>query len=153
QPFWWEAAPRPALPHPQLPAHVDVAVIGSGHTGLVAALTLARAGRRVVVFDAGDAGQGASSRNAGYVGRPLKHSFGELIERHGLERAVSVYRDMRAAFDWVFTLVEQEQIACKLVHCGRFVGALSPRQYESMAREYDLRERHLGEPFEMLSRA
>ena len=153
QPFWWDAAPRPVLPQPPLPARVDVAVVGSGHTGLVAALTLARAGRRVAVFDAGDAGQGASSRNAGYVGRSLKHGLGELIERHGLERSTAVYRDMRAAFDWVFTLVEQEQIACKLVHCGRFVGALSPRQHESMAREYALRERHLGEPFEMLSRA
>ena len=153
QPFWWDAAPRPVLPQSPLPAEVDVAVIGSGHTGLIAALTLARAGRRVAVFDAGDAGQGASSRNAGYVGRSLKHGFGELMERHGLDRAVAVYRDMRAAFDWVFTLVEQEQIACKLVHCGRFVGALSPRQHESMAREYALRERHLGEPFEMLSRA
>jgi glycine/D-amino acid oxidase-like deaminating enzyme len=153
QPFWWEAAPRPVLPHHPVPAQVDVAIVGSGHTGLVAALTLARAGRRVAVFDAGDAGQGASSRNAGYVGRSLKHGFGELVERHGLERATAVYRDMRAAFDWVFSLVEQEQIACKLVHCGRFVGALSPKQYESMAREYQLRERHLGEPFEMLSRA
>jgi glycine/D-amino acid oxidase-like deaminating enzyme len=153
QPFWWDAAPRPVLPQSPLPTQVDVAVVGSGHTGLVAALTLARAGRRVAVFDAGDAGQGASSRNAGYVGRSLKHGLGELIERHGLERATAVYRDMRAAFDWVFSLVEQEQIACKLVHCGRFVGARSPRQYESMAREYALRERHLGEPFEMLSRA
>jgi glycine/D-amino acid oxidase-like deaminating enzyme len=153
RPFWWDAAPRPVLPEQPLPAKVDVAVVGSGHTGLVAALTLARAGRRVAVFDAGDAGQGASSRNAGYVGRSLKHSFGELMERHGLDRAVEVYRDMRAAFDWVFTLVEQEQIACKLVRCGRFVGARSPRHYEAMAREYELRERHVGEPFAMIDRA
>jgi glycine/D-amino acid oxidase-like deaminating enzyme len=153
EPFWWDAAPRPVLPEKPLPARVDVAIVGSGHTGLVAALTLARAGRSVAVFDAGDAGQGASSRNAGYVGRSLKHSFGEIMERHGQERAVAVYRDMRAAFDWVFTLVEQEQIACNLVRCGRFIGALSPRHYDSMAGEYELRRRHLGEPFDMVTRA
>jgi glycine/D-amino acid oxidase-like deaminating enzyme len=152
QPFWWDAAPRPVLPERPLPAKVDVAVIGSGHTGLVAALILARAGRRVAVFDAGDAGQGASSRNAGYVGRSLKHSFGAIMERHGLDRAIAVYRDMRVAFDWVFTLVEQEQIACKLVRCGRLIAARSPRHFEAMAREYELRERHLGEPFEVLDR-
>jgi glycine/D-amino acid oxidase-like deaminating enzyme len=153
QPFWWDAAPRPVLLERPLPTKVDVAVIGSGHTGLVAALTLARAGRRVAVLDAGDAGQGASSRNAGYVGRSLKHSFGELAERHGVDRAVAVYRDMRAAFDWVFTLVEQEKIACKLVRCGRFIAARSPRHYEAMAAEYELRRLHLGEPFDMVTRA
>jgi glycine/D-amino acid oxidase-like deaminating enzyme len=151
-PYWWEAAPRPLLPQRPLPARADVAIVGSGHTGLVAALTLARAGRSVAVFEAGDPGQGASSRNAGYAGRSLKHSFGELMERHGLDRAMAVYRDTRAAFDALFELVEQEQIDCRLVHCGRFIGALSPRHYEAMAREYALRERHLGEPFEMLPR-
>jgi len=150
QPYWWDAAPRPSVPPRQLPRRVDVGIVGSGHTGLVAALTLARAGRSVAVFEAADPGHGASSRNAGYAGRSLKHSFGELLERHGTERAVTVYRDMRAAFDWLFTLVEQEQIACKLVHCGRFIGALSSRHYEGMAREYELRRRHLGEEFEML---
>lgn len=153
QPFWWEAAPRPALPQRSLPARVDVAIVGSGHTGLNAALVLARAGRSVALFDAGDAGQGASTRNAGYVGRSLKHSFGQILERHGVERAVTVYRDMRAAFDHVFNLVESEQIACKLVHCGRFIGALSPRHYDAMAREYELRRRHLGESFDMVSSA
>jgi glycine/D-amino acid oxidase-like deaminating enzyme len=150
QPYWWDAAPRPTLPPRPLPKSVDVAVVGSGHTGLVAALTLARAGRSVAVFEAGEPGQGASSRNAGYVGRSLKHSFGALVERHGVDRAVTVYRDMRAAFDWLFDLVEREQINCKLVHCGRFIGALSSGQYERMAREYELRRRHLGEEFEML---
>src|SRR5262249_28785438 len=125
QPYWWDAAPRPPLPPRALPQAVDVAIVGSGHTGLVAALTLARAGRSVAVFEAGEPGQGASSRNAGYVGRSLKHSFGTLVDRYGVERAVTVYRDMRAAFDWLFELVEREQINCKLVHCGRFIGALS----------------------------
>src|SRR5215471_4426194 len=117
QPYWWDAAPRPTLPQRPLPKSVDVAIVGFGHTGLVAALTLARAGRSVAVFEAGEPGQGASSRNAGYVGRSLKHSFGTLVERHGVERAVTVYRDMRGAFDWLFELVESEQINCKLVHC------------------------------------
>jgi glycine/D-amino acid oxidase-like deaminating enzyme len=153
QPFWWEAAPRPRLPDRPLPDKVDVAIVGSGHTGLVAALTLARAGRRVAVFDAGDAGQGASSRNAGYVGRSLKHSLAQIMERHGRERAIAVYRDMRAAFDWVFELVEREQLACKLVRCGRLIGALSPRHYDAIAREYALREQHLGEPFGLVARA
>lgn len=152
QPFWWDAAPRPELPQRPLPMLVDVAIVGSGHTGLSAALTLARAGRSVAVFDAQDPGEGASSRNAGYVGRSLKHSFAKIMDRDGLERAKSVFRDMRAAFDYVLDLVQAEQIDCKLRQRGRFIAAQNEAQYDSMAREYELREKHLGEPFEMVSR-
>jgi phytoene dehydrogenase-like protein len=49
-------AARPAAP---VPASIDVAIVGAGITGLNAALVLARAGRSVAVFDAGDLGQGA----------------------------------------------------------------------------------------------
>ena len=38
QPYWWDATPRPSLPETALPARADVLVIGSGYTGLSAAL-------------------------------------------------------------------------------------------------------------------
>ena len=52
EPYWWEATPRPVLETAVVPATADVAIVGSGYTGLNAALVLARAGRCVVVFDA-----------------------------------------------------------------------------------------------------
>ena len=52
EPYWWEATPRPTVPESPLPARVDVAVIGSGYTGLCAAIQTARGGRGTVVFDA-----------------------------------------------------------------------------------------------------
>lgn len=153
QPYWWDAAPRSQSPQRPLPTYVDVAIVGSGHTGLSAALTLARAGRSVALFDAGDPGEGASTRNAGYVGRSLKHSFAKVMEHDGLERAKTVFRDMRAAFDYVFELVQSEQIDCKLRQPGRFIAALDQSQYDSMGREYELREKHLGDAFDMVPRA
>ena len=67
-PLWWEDAPPPVIPRQVLPARkVDVAVVGAGYTGLAAAIELARAGRSVVVLDAGDPGHGASTRNGGLL--------------------------------------------------------------------------------------
>ena len=66
-PYWWERTPRPDIGAPALPASVYVVVIGSGYTGLAAALQVARGGRSTVVLDAEAAGWGCSSRNGGQL--------------------------------------------------------------------------------------
>lgn len=149
-PYWWDATPRPLRDPAPVPARTDVAIVGSGYTGLSAALHLARGGRRVTVFEAGEPGYGASSRNAGYVGRTLKHSLGSIIESEGAEKARSYYREARAAYDHVRDLVERERIECHLARCGRFMAALTPAHYEMMARDMELKRRHLGDESEMV---
>ena len=49
--FWWEDAPLARTEHRPLAAASDVVIVGAGYTGLSAAITLARAGRSVQVFD------------------------------------------------------------------------------------------------------
>ena len=153
EPYWWLAAPRPPGEPAEVPERADAVVVGSGYTGLSAALTLARAGRDVVVLEAGQAGQGASSRNAGFVGKTLKHSFTKLLETNGEPYAVDVYREMQEAFDCVTGLIEREQITCHYRQCGRYMAANSPAHYETMARELELRRKYLGDESEMVSRA
>jgi len=152
-PFWWDAAPRPRRPPEPVPARADVAVVGSGHTGLVAALTLARGGRGVVVLEAGVPGHGASSRNAGFVGRTLKHDFPAIAAHRGRAFAEAVYREVFAAYDFLRDLVAGEGLACHYVRGGRFLAALSARHYEHMARSLEERRKALGEPFAMIPRA
>jgi gamma-glutamylputrescine oxidase len=48
-------------------AHLDLAIVGGGFTGMSAALHAARRGMRVVVFEAGLVGDGASGRTGGIV--------------------------------------------------------------------------------------
>jgi glycine/D-amino acid oxidase-like deaminating enzyme len=152
-PYWWRAAPHKEEPATAPPPNTDVAIIGSGITGLVAALHLARGGRQVTVFEAREPGYGASTRNAGYVGRTLKHGFGELVESHGLSFATQIYGELMEAFLAVKETVESENIACHYRQQGRLLLATSSAMYEAMAREFSLREKHLREPFAMVSRA
>jgi len=151
-PYWWDAAPPERAVPRAPPPRADVAIVGSGITGLNAALVLARAGRSVVVLDAEDLGHGASTRNAGYVGRSLKHSFGDLMRGHGVDYAVKVYREMQAAFDAVVERVRDEQIECGFKICGRLVLTHTRRQYDGLAGELALRKTHLGTDFTMLPR-
>src|SRR5690349_2025317 len=98
EPYWWDAAPPEPHPAIALPPRVDVAVVGSGFTEMRAALELARAGRSVLVLDSQAAGSGAARRNAGYLGRVLKHSLTALMKKHGEARGIAVYRELGDAF-------------------------------------------------------
>jgi glycine/D-amino acid oxidase-like deaminating enzyme len=153
EPYWWMAARPQDAPAAPLPARCDIAIVGSGITGLNAAIPLARAGRSVLVLEAGALGQGASSRNAGYVGRTLKHRFSKLIEMLGLEQAIRIYRELQGAFEAVVTTIRAESIECGFAVRGRFIPAPSPAHYEGLAREFEAQARHLGVEFEMVPRS
>ncbi len=134
-PYWWEAAPRPGLPSAKLPAAADVAVIGSGYTGLCAALQTARAGRETVVFDAEDAGWGCSTRNGGQISTSLKPDFAELAAKHGADRARAILEEGDRSLAWIGEFVAAENIDCDFRICGKFVGAHNPREYERLGRK------------------
>ena len=102
EPYWWDRVPRPELPRAPLPARADVVVIGSGYTGLSAALQTARGGRDTVVLDAADAGFGCSTRNGGQISTSVKPDFAELARRHGADRAVPAScSEGHASLAWV----------------------------------------------------
>lgn len=153
-PYWWDELPgaRDAAV-PPLSASVDVAVVGGGLTGVSAAHELACAGRHVVVLDAGEPGLGASSRNHGMLGRNFKHPFKALMETVGLGDAIGYYRELHEAYSAAVARIKDEGFVCTFRKTGRFIGALSPAHYERLAREYELRAKHLGEAVDIVPAA
>jgi glycine/D-amino acid oxidase-like deaminating enzyme len=152
RPYWWDAAPPMAMKAP-LPSACDVAVIGSGLTGLRCALALLRAGRAVAIFDRDDPGTGASRRNAGYLGRVLKKSFASLLARRGKDYALAIYRELDAALQTTLDFIAEEGIDCHATRCGRFYAATSPAHYDALAKELAAMKQHLGFDFAMVPKA
>lgn len=153
-PWWWEAAPPESVPSSTLPASIDVAVIGSGFTGLSAALTLARGGRSVAVFDDGPLGFGASTRNGGQVGSGnQKFSVKQLVSLYGEAKARDLLNEGVAMLEYIAALIEREGIECDFQRVGRFRGCMRPEHYESMARGMEDLKRFAGVEYQMVPRA
>ena len=150
-PYWWDAAPRRFEPLRPVPSTTDVAVVGSGFTGLSAALTLSRAGRDVTILEEGTIGQGASSRNFGMLGCQLKLDFTTLIKTRGLERAKELYGACNQAFSFVNRLIEREGIECFHAPSGRYIACNTPALLDALQAELEARETHLGHKHRMVS--
>lgn len=153
EPYWWETTPRPALEPEPLPARVEVAVIGSGYTGLHAALQSARGGRSTLVLDAEAAGWGCSSRNGGQISTSIKPDLAALAARHGPERARAILAEGQRSLDWMGEFIESEAIDCDFRIAGRFHAAHRPRRFEALARQAEALRRDLGMEVAVVPRA
>lgn len=151
--FWWDRTPRPSLPPRDLPETADVVVVGSGYTGLHAALQTARGGRKTVVLDAEDAGWGCSTRNGGQISTSVKPGLAALTKRHGAEKAARILRDGRASLAFFGDFVRSEGIDCDLRVCGRFHAAHKPAQYDALARQIADQPKGFEVPAHMVPRA
>lgn len=144
-PYWWDAGPRPSSERGELPKTADVVIVGTGFTGLSAALTLSRAGRGVVALDAEEIGFGASTRNGGQVG-PGNQVFtiAQLTDRFGRDKARRIYGEGRDMLAYFKDLIHAENIDCDLDVCGRFRGAVTMRHYDAIAREFENARKFAG---------
>ncbi len=143
-PYWWEAAPLRRFEQKPVAPMADVVVVGAGYTGLSAAITLARAGRSVLVFDKQRPGEGASSRNGGITSGNLRPSLAAMTKSFGEERAKAILAESKAAREDLWRFIDEEKIDCDFKLVGRFAGAAAPGDYERLARDADYLRRHLG---------
>lgn len=147
EPYWWDAsAPWNSAPDAVLPTDVDVAIIGSGYTGLQAAVQTARAGLSTVVLDAEFAGWGCSTRNGGQISTSVKLSWSVLAKRYGEATATAIRTEAQASLEYIQRFIRDETISCSLHASGRFHGAHSARAYDKLHLEVDTK--HPGDRIE-----
>lgn len=133
----WQATAGEAPEYPALAAsrRVDVAVIGAGYCGLVAALELRDAGVDVAVVDVGQPGNGGSGRNGGQVWPGLKMLPAQMQQRFGTQAAAAMAGFAARAADAVFERVTRLGLDCEAQPGGVIRAAHSRAALQGMLRE------------------
>jgi gamma-glutamylputrescine oxidase len=96
--FWLSEA-APTLASEPLSAAADVEIVGGGVTGISAALTLARRGKRVRLHEARAVASGASGRNGGFALRGGAMAYDSAREWLGHDAAADYWRLTEAYVD------------------------------------------------------
>src|SRR5271170_684584 len=151
--YWLETVSIPRGDSQPLPETVDVAVIGSGVTGLSAALTLAKRNLSVAVLEAETLGWGASSRNGGMVLTGMKLPVPTLISRYGREAVQRMYAASLASIDCVENIVAEEKIDCNFSRCGHLEVACKQAHFDGYEESAALIAREFNHPLRIIPKA
>lgn len=128
----WHDKEQPGLAQDPLPSQADLAVVGAGFLGLNTALHAARRGMKVVVFDAGPLGGGASGVNGGQVIPGLKHDPSALIAMLGQERGEALAAFAAGTADAVFNLIRNERLSVPHHRTGWILAAHTEAAYRTV---------------------
>ncbi len=124
---------------PPLPNAIetDVVVIGSGITGLTAALLLQKAGRRVVVIEARTLGSGDTSRTTAHLTEIVDSRYHALEHTFGKAAARLVAESSRAAIDLLEQLSTGLDSAASFKRVPAYLIAKTAEQREELERELE----------------
>lgn len=151
QAYWM--APHPITKNyssKSLPAKTDIVVVGSGYTGVVAALNLKKAGLEVTLLEKGRMSSEASAKNGGMVLTGLSVSLYKVFKKFGQEKLVRFFQESLESIDCVEALVKEGNIDCHFSRCGHLEAAFKPAHYEGLKHEQEFLNNHLNHATQLL---
>lgn len=131
----------------------DVAIIGSGYTGLACAIFLAREfGIKAVVLEANAVAWGCSTRNGGQGQNAAgRLSRSQWIERWGRDIALKLHAEIQDGFETFEELITSGNIDCEPQRGGHLHIAHRQRALDHLASESRVQNEVFGYKTRMLS--
>src|SRR5215213_5805769 len=147
--IWAQTAPPVHFPILDGKIRAQVAIIGGGYTGCVAALRLAERGVDVVLLEGKEIGWGGSGRNSGLVNAGLWLNPSEIIGYFGEVYGDKLIKGLSNTPSLVRELIERHTIDCDVGRPG-IVKAAHTNSALSKIDETARQWRSLGAAVELL---
>lgn len=115
---WWYTTLMEAQEPPAPPLvgeqKADVAVVGAGAAGLSAALTLAEAGRDVVILERNVCGGSSTGKSAGFLTPDSELELSQLVRRFGVSGARLLWEGAGWGVERMVTVARKNRFDCDL---------------------------------------
>lgn len=140
----WLAGRMPAVKSRARPARqrYDVAILGAGVSGALAAAALAGLGKSVVMLDRRGAALGSTSASTAMIQWEIDQPLRDLAERIGESRAVAAYRSSLRGVLALRSLILNRGIECDWSDRMALTVAGTSMGQRALADELSLRNRH-----------
>ena len=143
-PYWWHESPPKDINSKTFPTKVEVLIVGSGFSGLGAAIPLLRAGNDVAIIDKNLIGMGAATRNGGITSGNIRVSYSKLKNKFGEKKALQFFKEGILAREDLYNFIAKEKIDCDFKLVGRFLGIKNEIPNEILKRENHYLTEKLG---------
>jgi glycine/D-amino acid oxidase-like deaminating enzyme len=143
QPVWLRPGSRPpAIRYPALRGHhhADVAIVGAGMTGAMIAEAFARAGTRVAVVEAVQAGCGSTAASTALLLQEPDYDLGALARLHGTAAARRMWQLSHQATRQFIGTIRRLGIECDLRERESIYYTLEEAQVARLKRELQRRQ-------------
>lgn len=152
QSFWQDSVVMPRFPVLETEQSADVVVVGAGIAGITTAYLLAKQGKKVIVLEKAQPGQGETGRTSAHLSDALDEGYVRLIKLHGRDHARTMAISHRAAIEDIFQYVRKENIDCDLKKVPGYL-VLRPGQSEQDLKQESSCTQILGMQTSILGRA
>lgn len=118
--YWLDRFVGRAPRHPALKGerHIDVAVVGGGITGCLAAHAFVSAGFSVLILEANRIGYGSTAASTALLMREPDLDFRDLASRYGRQRTREIWRQSAKSVSGLIALIRSLRIPADLEEVG-----------------------------------
>ncbi|MBI2427049.1 MAG: DM13 domain-containing protein [Candidatus Kerfeldbacteria bacterium] len=122
--LWFDDVPdRRRFPILEQSLEADVAIVGGGIVGLLAAWHLARRGKRIVLLEKNHIASGDTGATTAFLSRVPDADLAALLAKHGASFVAQVCEAARVEQEELCTIITSQNFACDFKNVSSYYGA------------------------------